>query len=86
MLRESTKSKIEILSGGKRQRDTLFKYLGNHAPQELLDGDDSNAIEVAKEDEDHTGPNSSMEKRMGSFVMKHLDETGEVKQPVFEIE
>ena len=84
MLRESTKSKIQILSGGTRQRETLVKYLGNHAPKELLDGD-YDEMDIEKE-EDHTGPNSSMEKMIRAFVNERLDETGEVMQPILEIE
>jgi hypothetical protein len=84
MLRESTRSKIEILSGGTRQREILIKYLGNHAPKELLYGDSSDTLVVAEED--HTGPHSSMEKMIRAFVMERLDETGEVMQPVLELE
>lgn len=80
MLRESTRSKIEILSGGKRQREALIQYLGNHAPKELLDGGDDH-VEI-KEEEDHAGPHSSMEKMMRAFVMERLDETGQVMQPI----
>jgi hypothetical protein len=83
MLRESTKSKIEIISGGTRQREVLIKYLGDHAPKELLDGGSSDTVVISEED--HTGPHSSMEKMIRAFVMERLDETGEVMQPVLEL-
>ena len=63
ILRESTRSKIQILSGGKRQREALEEYLGHFAPKELLDGDDTS--EGADE---HTGPNSPMEQMLRAFV------------------
>lgn len=67
ILRESTRSKIEILSGGKRQREHLVKYLGDFAPKELLDGDA--AVSGDEVDEhDHAGPNSPMEQMLRAFV------------------
>jgi hypothetical protein len=62
ILRESTRNKIQILSGGKAQREALAKYLGDLAPRELMDDDwDVDA-------EDATGPLSPMEQELRAFV------------------
>lgn len=84
ILRESTRSKIQILSGGKRQREALEEYLGEFAPKELLDENDD-AVEKVVDEMDHTGPNSPMEQMLRAFVMERLDETGEVMQPILEV-
>lgn len=65
ILRESTKSKIQILSGGHKQRDILQEYLGDAVPRELLGEDDELDVNGA---EDHTGPMSPMEADTRQFV------------------
>lgn len=65
ILRESTKSKIQILSGGKKQRDMLQELLGDVVPRELLGEEDELDGNGA---ENHTGPMSPMEMDMRQFV------------------
>jgi CRAL/TRIO domain len=66
ILRESTRNKIQILSGGKAQREALEKYLGDLAPKELID--ENNDVDA----EDATGPSSPMEHELRAFVSANI--------------
>jgi hypothetical protein len=66
ILRESTRNKIQMLSGGKAQREALLTYLGDVAPKELMDDDDDDDGDV--DTEDATGPSSPMEQELRAFV------------------
>ena len=63
ILRESTKSKIEIYSGGQAQKEALQTYLGELAPKELMEEDEDVVIV-----ETGTGLTSPMELDLRAFV------------------
>eukprot|EP00550_Attheya_septentrionalis_P000398 CAMPEP_0198293636 /NCGR_PEP_ID=MMETSP1449-20131203/18119_1 /TAXON_ID=420275 /ORGANISM="Attheya septentrionalis, Strain CCMP2084" /LENGTH=390 /DNA_ID=CAMNT_0043993289 /DNA_START=196 /DNA_END=1368 /DNA_ORIENTATION=- len=73
LLRESTKAKIEICNGGKKQDDILRKHLGGaNVPEELL-LTPSETSTPSESEEDICGPHSLSEKGLRSFCMKYLD-------------
>lgn len=71
MLRESTRKKIEIHSGGKGQDKALKKILGDSTPEELLSKSD---LVLGDEHSSHVpGPHSDIELNLRSFCVKRLE-------------
>lgn len=74
LLRESTKQKITLLNGGKKQDKMLIEILGVDAvPKELLN--DPSLLE-----EGQTESTTTIEGEIRSFVLARLEENGDVMQ------
>eukprot|EP00551_Chaetoceros_affinis_P020242 CAMPEP_0203727446 /NCGR_PEP_ID=MMETSP0092-20131115/11122_1 /ASSEMBLY_ACC=CAM_ASM_001090 /TAXON_ID=426623 /ORGANISM="Chaetoceros affinis, Strain CCMP159" /LENGTH=89 /DNA_ID=CAMNT_0050609105 /DNA_START=104 /DNA_END=373 /DNA_ORIENTATION=- len=81
LLRESTKKKITILNGGKKQDDLLIQILGRDAvPKELLE--DPKSI---GDREDSDGAMSKIEEDLRSFCKDQLERHGVVMQQIVEL-
>lgn len=80
MLRESTRKKIAIYSGGKSQDKALTKLLGESTPAELM----SDVTSILGDE--HTigkpGPHSTLEINLRSFCMERLRAEGLDMEPV----
>lgn len=78
LLRESTREKIEIHSGGKSQDDALLRLLGNSFTKELMSAykDDDDKTSEGPPNQVELGVNSIPEKQMRDFCVEGLDYAG----------
>uniref|UniRef100_A0A7S3V4M9 CRAL-TRIO domain-containing protein n=1 Tax=Chaetoceros debilis TaxID=122233 RepID=A0A7S3V4M9_9STRA len=71
LLRESTKKKIMLLNGGKKQDDILIETLGSAVPKELLEDRDD-----AQGEENFTHESSSIENEIRLLCLSVLEING----------
>jgi hypothetical protein len=72
LLRESTREKIEIYTGGKKQDEALMKILGESFPEELVSTKIKESTTNAK-----SGVNSIQERHLRDFCVEGLQRAGE---------
>ena len=88
ILRESTRQKIEIYSGGMTQDDALRRVLNEDClPMELLSTSSKNkkgggGMQGVSTGTDQLGPNSLEEQQLREFCVKHTERAGEQLLPV----
>lgn len=84
LLRESTRQKIEICSGGSKQDDALRRVLGEDGlPEGLLSTNkNEGATAIAVSIMTQPGPNSIQEQQLREFCVKNIERAGEHMLPV----
>lgn len=83
LLRESTREKIEIYTGGRKQDEILVKMLGESFPEELVSSHDKGSVSVnGYMLQTKSGANSLHENQLRDFCMEGIKRAGEIMLPV----